>query len=980
MADKIRPLKIESPADGTQDDMGYPTEANPDEDYVAAKGFAFENLDTHTVDLVGGEITFTDPSNGQRKLSRLVHPQINKTATTDPTITDDSTQGYEVGSTWVNTQTDESFTCVDAAPGSAIWLSTTSGGGTASEVSFFDAYNDTSDSFDDTFTDIPLNVEREKDTPFTHVNDSPEVTITETFTYLIVYKTGFDQTGGGRSMVQSRLMRDEGSGYNEVPGTRIYTYSRNGAQGLGTSSAPMALALNAGDKIKIQIAVESGATSDFELEPEASSLVIVQIKGEKGDKGDPGSGGVAGINIEEDGIQVTTSPASTLNFTGDPVTVIETTSGEAEIALQSRITIKENDTLVPGTPHTILNFKGDYISTTPSGNQVDIQFEAPFIQFFGNIVRNTMEIESLKNVDVEGFSYFVDTFESDVELDPSSSNFFVDTEIGSVGLNPGGVLTSVETTKAEFDLGTFNNTESFITAGGNGSLRKLQTVEGAIITLEDFESIANVTNQTSGILTLSQASSPFVNEGSFSLKADLDFGGDATNETATFEIDLGVGGLDISTDKYINLYYLKQESGEYNIQLEFEDETGNTYTTPSVPISSSSLYQKYQLETTALFAAIDETELRYVRVNLLEQSAGQTIIEVIGQLDNDHYELHEGDSLKQTFIVTEQVICQRIKIRVRWENSQPSDGLAVAVANIFETTLGVATLGAADASGTWAEYVLTFDNPFNLSPGNTYAILFQTDADRSDAWDIHDDSTESYTDGQLFYNGNSRNDSLHFTLYTPAIQESIYFDQLEVEAESTYAATGDFTSQAINLGLVPDALDDLRWDETDGTADDVEIRIRTATTSGGLTSATWSAWFTDPAGNDIGTETPNQWIQYQVRWINGTTTESDVVNSVTIEYSTTPGSGSATVISLAEITSSSPSTFIMNWEESINTGSIVYSISRDGQTTWQNVLSTQNGDLQSFTSGSGTTIHLRAVITGNAKLFAWGVACDEEFI
>lgn len=45
----------------------------------------------------------------------------NLTATTNPTISNDVTQGYEVGSPWVNTTTGQTFTCVDNTFGAAVW-------------------------------------------------------------------------------------------------------------------------------------------------------------------------------------------------------------------------------------------------------------------------------------------------------------------------------------------------------------------------------------------------------------------------------------------------------------------------------------------------------------------------------------------------------------------------------------------------------------------------------------------------------------------------------------------------------------------------------------------------------------------------------------------------------------------------------------------------------------------------------------------
>lgn len=42
-------------------------------------------------------------------------------ATADPSINDDSDDGYAVGSLWVNVTTDKAFICLDSSVGSAVW-------------------------------------------------------------------------------------------------------------------------------------------------------------------------------------------------------------------------------------------------------------------------------------------------------------------------------------------------------------------------------------------------------------------------------------------------------------------------------------------------------------------------------------------------------------------------------------------------------------------------------------------------------------------------------------------------------------------------------------------------------------------------------------------------------------------------------------------------------------------------------------------
>jgi len=53
--------------------------------------------------------------------------QNNYTATADPTVSNDGTQGYVLGSTWINTSTGDAFICANTATGAAIWTSVLTG-------------------------------------------------------------------------------------------------------------------------------------------------------------------------------------------------------------------------------------------------------------------------------------------------------------------------------------------------------------------------------------------------------------------------------------------------------------------------------------------------------------------------------------------------------------------------------------------------------------------------------------------------------------------------------------------------------------------------------------------------------------------------------------------------------------------------------------------------------------------------------------
>jgi hypothetical protein len=70
------------------------------------------------------EIAESDLSTSvQEKLNRSAKNAFD--ATVDPTADDDDGDGYSEGSVWINNTSDESFRCVDASTGAAIWINTT---------------------------------------------------------------------------------------------------------------------------------------------------------------------------------------------------------------------------------------------------------------------------------------------------------------------------------------------------------------------------------------------------------------------------------------------------------------------------------------------------------------------------------------------------------------------------------------------------------------------------------------------------------------------------------------------------------------------------------------------------------------------------------------------------------------------------------------------------------------------------------------
>lgn len=71
-------------------------------------------------------LTIWDPTVGERPANLALTN--NFAATTNPTSSNDSSQGYSPGSVWINVTDSLSFVCVVSSVGAAVWLQTSSAG------------------------------------------------------------------------------------------------------------------------------------------------------------------------------------------------------------------------------------------------------------------------------------------------------------------------------------------------------------------------------------------------------------------------------------------------------------------------------------------------------------------------------------------------------------------------------------------------------------------------------------------------------------------------------------------------------------------------------------------------------------------------------------------------------------------------------------------------------------------------------------
>jgi len=194
-------------------DFFDPEESKSDSDYLAIKGIAFEGSDNYLSHIVGGEIAFQDPINGQRKISDLKN-RIEVTST-DPTSNSDSSLGYVVGHIWVNVVSNESFVCVDSTIGAAIWISITASQSGLSES-------------DHKFLDTLLhNINEDSYTEFIYLDNSITDVIIWTNSNKTLKIREENYSYSGNKINQSIITQYDEFGNIKETYTEVYTYSGN---------------------------------------------------------------------------------------------------------------------------------------------------------------------------------------------------------------------------------------------------------------------------------------------------------------------------------------------------------------------------------------------------------------------------------------------------------------------------------------------------------------------------------------------------------------------------------------------------------------------------------------------------------------------------------------------------------------------------------------------------------------------------------
>lgn len=89
--------------------------------YSEFKAKVFEKLDSINDKIARIETKLET----QVGLSEVANLKCNYSGTSAPTVNNDSSQGYAVGSRWLDTTNNDEYVCLNATAGNAVWKKTT---------------------------------------------------------------------------------------------------------------------------------------------------------------------------------------------------------------------------------------------------------------------------------------------------------------------------------------------------------------------------------------------------------------------------------------------------------------------------------------------------------------------------------------------------------------------------------------------------------------------------------------------------------------------------------------------------------------------------------------------------------------------------------------------------------------------------------------------------------------------------------------
>ncbi len=212
------------------------------------------------------------------------------------------------------------------------------GGGGADALAAVQARRTTNLTLTTAFVDVTFDATDEETDPtrVEHNNtNTDDIDIKSAGVYEIRYESDTDTSAAGNNtniQMNGRVRLNDTSvlSGSEALCASFQDNSVAGSEGPQHLSNAFIATLAVDDKVTLQLSkTDISGTSTYSAS--RTSLQVIKLEGVKGDAGATGSG--SNITLEDEDVAVTNTPHSTLNFTGDGVTVTDAGSGQADITI-----------------------------------------------------------------------------------------------------------------------------------------------------------------------------------------------------------------------------------------------------------------------------------------------------------------------------------------------------------------------------------------------------------------------------------------------------------------------------------------------------------------------------------------------------------------------------------------------------------------------------------------------------------------------
>ena len=174
----------------------------------------------------------------------------------------------------------------------------------SSDTPSFNAYDSTGGQDVTSASTVAINTVRENIGSLINYSSGTFTAQKDTKVLVSFYVSTINSSNGSRSSSQAWLEVDTGSGWTEVPGTRINLYNRNNNEGRATGSGDLVYDVSSGDVFRVR-AERAGGGDSISTIADGSGIVFSELSsqpGPRGPKGEPGTINSNAIITESDGI------------------------------------------------------------------------------------------------------------------------------------------------------------------------------------------------------------------------------------------------------------------------------------------------------------------------------------------------------------------------------------------------------------------------------------------------------------------------------------------------------------------------------------------------------------------------------------------------------------------------------------------------------------------------------------------------------